>query len=262
MSAEVVPFPFLSRLNISNIDDILHRDLIASHNEHRALVSYGFKQGAQTHYIGTKEALENNWTIDFVEGLALDALAKHTEPEWEPKVVTYEGKEHTLLIREGDDLTASSILRKQLLKEIQAHFGTPSVGFAVPNRNTIIAGGKPEAIVEFLNEVYHNSSSKGYETVSNMVYLVRNGNVLAAAPMPDNMRAPMTKDTVSSLQILNSNKSTKVNQLINTSKGKAPSKPKLKAGNSSKSAAASGVKKMRKPGASTGKKKISIKKKR
>ena len=68
---EVVPVPILSNLNIHNIDQILHRDLIANSNDSRALVSYGFKQNGQTHFIGRREALENNWSIEFVEDLAL-----------------------------------------------------------------------------------------------------------------------------------------------------------------------------------------------
>ncbi|EDM25583.1 hypothetical protein LNTAR_08171 [Lentisphaera araneosa HTCC2155] len=187
---EVVPVPILSNLNIQNIDQILHRDLIANSNDSRALVSYGFKQNGQTHFIGRREALENNWSLEFVEDLALQALDKHEEPEWEPVEVKYQGTTHTLLKREGDDLTASSILRKKLLIEIQQHFGTKSVGFAVPNRNTIIAAAVPEALLIYLNDCYHASDSQGYEKVSNMVYLIRNGNVLAAAPMPADVPAP------------------------------------------------------------------------
>ncbi|MDD7986090.1 hypothetical protein PQO01_14150 [Lentisphaera marina] len=187
---EVVPVPILSNLTIHNIDQILHRDLIANSNDNRALVSYGFKQNGETHFIGRREALENNWSLDFVEGLAMQALDKHEEPEWEPVEVKYQGATHTLLKREGDDLTASSILRKKLLVEIQQHFGTKSVGFAVPNRNTIIAAAVPEALLIYLNDCYHASDAQGYEKVSNMVYLVRNGNVLAAAPMPADVPAP------------------------------------------------------------------------
>jgi hypothetical protein len=188
--ADVVPVPILSSKSVNNIDQILHRELIANSNDARALVSFGFKQDGQTHFIGRREALENNWSIEYVENLALQGLDKHEEPEWEPVDVKFQGQTHTLLKREGDDLTASSILRKKLLIEIQQHFGTSSVGFAVPNRNTIIACSKPEAMLIYLNDVYHSSDTNGYEKVSNMVYLVRNGNVLAAAPMPADVPAP------------------------------------------------------------------------
>ncbi|WDE97386.1 hypothetical protein PQO03_05400 [Lentisphaera profundi] len=276
---EVVPVPILSNLKISNIDQILHRDLIANSNDSRALVTFGFKQNGQTHFIGRREALENNWTLEFVEGLALQALDKRDEPEWEPVEVKYQGETHTLLKREGDDLTASSILRKKLLIEIQEHFGTKSVGFAVPNRNTIIATALPEALLLYLNDVYHASDSKGYEKVSNMVYLVRNGNVLAAAPMPADVPAPkalaepaVTGKTQSKITTATSARMKKPSRARSLKAGKSKMKsPAPKTGNSTKAgnastpapvdeaAASPAPKKLRTGGA---RKKISIKKKR
>jgi hypothetical protein len=278
---EVVPVPILSNLNIHNIDQILHRDLIANSNDNRALVSYGFKQNGQTHFIGRREALENNWSLDFVEGLALQALDKHEEPEWEPVEVKYQGTTHTLLKREGDDLTASSILRKKLLTEIQSHFGTKSVGFAVPNRNTIIAAAVPEALLIYLNDSYHASDAQGYEKVSNMVYLVRNGNVLAAAPMPADVPAPqpIASAATSTPRDVGTGTSANMKKPKRPTRSLKAGKSKLNArrsGNASKAgnasappvedatpaaspAATAAPKKMRSPGA---RKKISIKKKR
>ena len=45
--AEVVPYPFLSSTQLDNIQNILSRDLVASSNENRALVCYGFKQSGK-----------------------------------------------------------------------------------------------------------------------------------------------------------------------------------------------------------------------
>lgn len=228
--AEVVPYPFLSSTHLDNIQNIMHRDLVASSNDARALVCYGFKQSGKAHFISQQEAQENGWSIEFVEKLAMDALEKRVEPEWESQIVNYGGQQHTLLIRTGDDLTSSSILRKQLLTEIQGHFGTPSVGFGVPNRNTIIAGAVPEAILQFLNQKYHDSASNGFHPVSDMVYLVRNGKVLAAAPMPDNMPAPIPSQPVASAEAPAS-----APRASGKKKLKAPSgRKKLRSGSSSR----------------------------
>ena len=284
--ADVVPVPILSSMSVSNIDQILHRELIANSNNARALVSFGFKQGGQTHFIGRREALENNWSIEYVEDLALQGLDKHEEPEWEPVQVKFQGETYTLLKREGDDLTASSILRKKLLIEIQQHFGTSSVGFAVPNRNTIIACGKPEAMLIYLNDMYHSSDANGYEKVSNMVYLVRNGNVLAAAPMPADVPAPniipagnakgATRHGIDSGTSASTKKPKRPTRTLKAGKGRTMRTSGVKAGSASKAGNASappaeetpapaaapatgGAKKLRTGGA---RKKIAIKKKR
>ena len=278
--ADVVPVPILSSKSVNNIDQILHRELIANSNDARALVSFGFKQNGQTHFIGRREALENNWSIEYVENLALQGLDKHEEPEWEPVEVKFQGQSYTLLKREGDDLTASSILRKKLLIEIQQHFGTNSVGFAVPNRNTIIACGKPEAMLIYLNDMYHSSDSRGYEKVSNMVYLVRNGNVLAAAPMPADVPAPnilptskrKAKSGIDTSTSSNTKKPKRPTRSLKAGKSRTMRASSSKAGTSSKAEAApkppkeeptptasSSAKKLRSGG---GRKKIAIKKKK
>ncbi|MEN9361610.1 MAG: hypothetical protein RL095_3145 [Verrucomicrobiota bacterium] len=183
--------PYLSRCDFLGKDLMLHRDLVKHSSATRACVVYGYKDArGKLQFLSNAEAGQNGWTIGFVEKEALELLMQKSQPEWDPKIVNHNGASHQVLICEGDEMTASNILKKSMLVELQQHFGGDAIYLAVPNRNTIIAAGSAEAIIELVRSKWDMSETRGYVKVSDMIYAAKNGKVLGAATLPPAPLAP------------------------------------------------------------------------
>ncbi len=177
--------PYLSRCDFLGKDLMLHRDLVKHSSNTRACVVYGYKDPrGKLQFLSTTEASQNGWSIGFVEKEALDLLMQKSQPEWDAKIVNHGGASHQILVCEGDDMTASNILKKTMLTELQQHFGGDAIYLAVPNRNTIIAAGSAEAIIELVRSKWDMSDTRGYVKVSDMIYAAKNGKVLGAGILP------------------------------------------------------------------------------
>ena len=177
--------PYLSRCDFLGKDLMLHRDLVKHSSNSRACVVYGYKDPrGKLQFLSNTEANQNDWTIGYVEKEALNLLMEKSQPEWDAKIIHHNGASHQVLVCEGDEMTASNILKKTMLTELQQHFGGDAIYLAVPNRNTIIAAGSAEAIIELVRSKWDMSDTRGYVKVSDMIYAAKNGKVLGAGLLP------------------------------------------------------------------------------
>ena len=177
--------PYLSRCDFLGKDLMLHRDLVKHSSNTRACVVYGYKDArGKLQFLSNTEANQNGWTIAFVEKEALALLMEKSQPEWDAKIINHNGASHQVLVCEGDEMTASNIMKKTMLTELQQHFGGDAIYLAVPNRNTIIAAGSAEAIIELVRSKWDMSDTRGYVKVSDMIYAAKSGKVLGAGLLP------------------------------------------------------------------------------
>ena len=180
--------PYLGRNNWKGKDLLLHRDLLKTNHLHRAVVCYGMKDNnGKNQYLTDIEAKQSGYTMDLVDSEAMNNLVyvdQMEDADWVPIITESQGKNVTLLTKTGSDLTASNILRSDILKDLQHYFETPNVAIGIPNRNTIIACAKPTLMLDYLKRKFQESVSRGYEPVSDMIYLARGGQLIGAAPFP------------------------------------------------------------------------------
>lgn len=180
--------PYLGRNNWKGKDLLLHKNLVQTNHLHRAVICYGMKDSdGKCQYLTKMEAKQSGYSLDLVEAEAkqnLIYLDQFEEAEWIPVITESQGQNVTLLTKTGSDFTASNILRSDILSDIQHYFESPHVAIGIPNRNTIIACPKPVLMLDFLKRKYQESVSRGFEPVSDMVYLAKGGQLIGAAPYP------------------------------------------------------------------------------
>jgi len=180
--------PYMGRNNWKGKDVLLHRDLMKTNHLNRAMVCYGYKDAeGRFQYLTSVEASQSGLTVEAVEAEALANLTKVEEvqgTEWMPHRETIDGIDVRFLIKEGNEFTASNILRSDVLKDLQAYFQTPTVAIGIPNRNTMIVCNVPDKMLDTLKSHYVGSVTKGYDLVSDMIYLARAGMLIGAAPFP------------------------------------------------------------------------------
>ncbi len=221
--------PYLGRNNWKGKDILLYRDILKMNHLHRAIVCYGYKdQNGRYQYLTQLEAKSSGLNIERVEYEAMANLLYLTQTddsEWQPVITENGGKQATILCKVGSDITASNVLRTDILRDLQHYFESPTVAVAIPNRNTIIACSKANLMLDFLKRKYQESVSYGYEPVSDMVYLARGGVLIGGAPFPgteDYVDNKLQDVHTVSLAKMNSNvASTKLN-IITTPVAPAP----------------------------------------
>jgi len=180
--------PYLGRNNWKGKDILLYRDILKTNHLHRAIVCYGYKdQTGKYQYLTQVEAQQNGLTVERVEYEAMANLLyldQQDQSEWVPVMTEVRGQQATILTKTGSDITASNILRPDILKDLQHYFETPTIAVAIPNRNTMLACSKASLMLDYFKRKYQESISYGYEPVSDMVYLARGGALIGAAPFP------------------------------------------------------------------------------
>ncbi len=181
--------PYLGRNNWKGKEILMFRDILKTNHLHRAIVCYGYKdQTTGKHqYLTQAEAQQNNLDFAQVEREAranMLYLDKNDPTEWVPVVTQSQGKDVTVLTKVGSDITASNVLREDILVDLQHFFESPTVAIGIPNRNTIIACSKPVMMLEYFKRKYQESVSNGFEPVSDMIYLAKGGVLIGAAPFP------------------------------------------------------------------------------
>lgn len=181
-------FPYLGRNNWKGKDLLMHRDLVQTNHLHRAVVCYGMKgDNGKNQYLTSIEADQSGYTLDIVEAEAMQNLVyldQQEDADWVPVITESQGQKVTLLTKTGSDITASNIIRPDILRDLQHYFEASHVAISVPNRNTIIACAKPTLMLDYIKRMYQESVSRGYEPVSDMVYLAKGGMLIGAAPFP------------------------------------------------------------------------------
>ncbi|MCM8534357.1 MAG: hypothetical protein NE334_00310 [Lentisphaeraceae bacterium] len=180
--------PCLGRNNWKGKDLLLHRDLLMTNHLHRAVVCYGMKgENGKYQYLTSLEAEQSGYTVELVESEAMNNmlyLEQQEESDWVPIITESQGQNVTILTKTGSDLTAGNILRSDILKDLQHYFESPTVAIGIPNRNTIIACAKPMLMLEFLKRKFQESVSRGFEPLSDMLYLAKGGLLIGASPYP------------------------------------------------------------------------------
>lgn len=180
--------PYLGRNNWKGKDILLYRDILKTNHLHRAIVCYGYKdQNGRYQYLTQVEAQQNGLTVERVEYEAMANLLymdQTDETEWVPILTESNGEQTTILSKTGSDITASNILRQDILRDLQHYFETPTIAIAVPNRNTVLACSKASQMLDYFKRKYQESVTHGYEPVSDMIYLARGGALIGAAPFP------------------------------------------------------------------------------
>jgi hypothetical protein len=180
--------PYLGPNNWKGKDILLHRDLLKTNHLHRAVVCYGMKDAdGRFQYLTAAEAEQSGYTLDLVEQESMTNmlyLDQQEDVDWVPILTQSQGKDVTILTKRGGDFTASNILRSDILSDLQHYFEGSSVAIGIPNRNTLIACGEPILMLEYLKRQYQESVSRGYEQVSDMVYLAKGGQLIGASPYP------------------------------------------------------------------------------
>ncbi|MCH2206965.1 MAG: hypothetical protein MK132_13995 [Lentisphaerales bacterium] len=223
--------PYLGRNNWKGKDLLMHRDLVQTNHLHRAVVCYGMKgENGKNQYLTSIEADQSGYTLDMVETEAMQNLLyldQQEDADWVPVISESQGQKVTLLTKTGSDVTASNIIRPDILRDLQHYFEAPNVAIGVPNRNTIIACAKPTLMLDYMKRKYEESVSRGYEPVSDMVYLAKGGLLIGAAPFPGSEdlvdRGREDTQTVSLNKISNSTplkKKARAKTLINMDKKK------------------------------------------
>ena len=180
--------PYLGRYNWKGKDLLLHRDLLKTNHLQKAVVCYGMKDGSGINqYLTSIEAEQCGYDLDRVENEAMDNLVyldQEEDAEWVPVITESQGQDVTVLTKVGGDFTASNILRADILRDLQHYFETPTVAIGIPNRNTMLACAEPLMLLDCLKLKFEDSVSRGYEPVSDMIYLARGGQLIGAAPFP------------------------------------------------------------------------------
>ena len=222
--------PYLGRNNWKGKDLLLHKNLVHTNHLHRAVICYGIKDSTgECQYLTKMEAKQSGYSLDLVESEALQNLVyldQFEESDWVPVITESQGQKVTLLTKTGSDLTASNILRSDILNDLQHYFEAPNVAIAVPNRHTIIACPKPVLMLDFLKRKYQESISRGYESVSDMIYLAKGGQLISAAPYPgtedlvDRSREDIQTLPLKKSSVLTSKKRIRPKTIINIEKKK------------------------------------------
>jgi hypothetical protein len=180
--------PYLGRNNWKGKEILLFRDILKTNHLHRAVVCYGYKDDNDRYqYLTQAEALQNNMDIAQVEHEAranMLYLDQTEDAPWIPVETESQGQTVTVLTKTGGDLTASNILREDILKDLQHYFESPTIAIAVPNRNTILVCSKATLMLDLFKRKYQESVTNGFEPVSDMVYLAKGGVLIGAAPFP------------------------------------------------------------------------------
>jgi hypothetical protein len=180
--------PYLGRNNWKGKEILLYRDILSTNHLHRAIVCYGYRdETGKYQYLTQVEAEQNEMNVEQVEHQAqanMIHLCESEDSPWVPVETMTGNQAVTVLTKVGSDITASNILRSDILGDLQSYFGTPTVAIGIPNRNTIVACSKPALMLDFFKRKYQESVSKGFEPVSDMIYLAKGGILIGAAPFP------------------------------------------------------------------------------
>lgn len=131
----------------------LTRKLLPTFRSRRMpIVAYG-RAGETAAYLSRKHAETNGIDLDRVERKALKNLVTRPgRPGWKPRKVQWGRRKAKVLIRRGDDLTASDLLSGKLLRQAQRWFASERLLVAMPTRKTMIACPEDEELAAGLEE--------------------------------------------------------------------------------------------------------------
>ena len=95
---------------------------------HRAVVCYGTKsENGKNQYLTAIEASQSGYTLDLVDNEAMNNMLymeQQEDADWVPILTEVQGQSVTILTKTGSDLTASNILRSDILTDLQHYFET------------------------------------------------------------------------------------------------------------------------------------------
>ncbi|GDY14709.1 hypothetical protein LBMAG53_35870 [Planctomycetota bacterium] len=112
-----------------------------------------------------------------IAGTIVALRARADRPGWQPTELILDRKPVTVLMRSGDDFTASDLLDGQFLRETQAKLGGGPVVIGIPIRGTMLAAAQAHAaaLLPLVTEQYQRSRQDGDEVLSPALFLVSDG---------------------------------------------------------------------------------------
>ncbi len=120
--------------------------------------------------------------IDNIERKGMKDLVERGErPGWEPMNVNHEGQEVTILMRQGDVVTASDILDPEMMNIAANYFSSEEVFVGIPCQTTMIASNQGEYIHAAVMEHYNAAPANGLIALSPLVYCVKDGKIIGIA---------------------------------------------------------------------------------
>lgn len=114
-----------------------------------------------------------------IAGTIVALRARADRPDWQPTELILDRKPVTVLMRSGDDFTASDLLDGQFLRETQAKLGGGPVVIGIPVRGTMLASAQAHAaaLVPLVTEQYQRSRQTGDEVLSPALFLASDGTL-------------------------------------------------------------------------------------
>ena len=114
-----------------------------------------------------------------IAGTIVALRARADRPDWQPTELIHDRKPVTVLMRSGDDFTASDLLDGQFLRETQAKLGGGPVVIGIPIRGTMLAAAQAHAaaLLPLVTEQYQRSRQDGDEVLSPALFLIHDGTL-------------------------------------------------------------------------------------
>ncbi len=173
--------PVLQPLDWRGRKVCLHRPLVSG-DAPGLLVGFGSDAARSVSYLVREVARQGGIGVRDAERHAVRNLRRRPErAPWQPNLVPWRGSETTVLLRAGDDLTASDVVDRRLLAEAHEHLEADVIYVAVPSRFSMVAADSPEPLFSLAEELRETAEEEGSGPLSAAVFRVEKGRPTAIA---------------------------------------------------------------------------------
>jgi hypothetical protein len=151
-------------------------------------VAYGVDSDKQIAYLTEDvfaDALIDQHEADEISVRNLSAIQEHHA--WQPETIGEGADAVNLLLRGGDDLTASGILSPAILRDPQIYFESQAFLVGIPNRFSMVACdmASAAAVAPLIESIYHEAQRDEHAHMSPHLFCISHGKIIGLAATPD-----------------------------------------------------------------------------
>ncbi|MBI2192412.1 MAG: hypothetical protein HYU36_10550 [Planctomycetes bacterium] len=179
-------YPILNPSTWDSHGEAFSRKLLQSNFPLVPWVAYGEDRGDRINYLTRWAAEEQKVSYEQMDEKSLSNLAQRPEqPEWQMNEPALGKASHKVILRVGDDLTASSILDPAILQKAQDMLGCDMILVGIPHRFMMLACGEGEAILvaPVVHSIYEEARRESHAHLSPYLFCARDGELIGVAAL-------------------------------------------------------------------------------